>query len=154
MAAPSRRPVPFCRYRSLGPNELPAYFLRTHATGIVMRAWHIIRFAVVCYVLLCIMLAASLGEFAFRPLRAPVRNRSAAKIAARFSAALENVSITASDGNRLGGWFAKPAKPNGDAVILLHGVGDNRQGMVGFAELFLSKGFAVLMPDSRGQGES
>ena len=26
--------------------------------------------------------------------------------------------------------------------------------MFGFAELFLSKGFAVLLPDSRGQGES
>ncbi|PYU19359.1 MAG: hypothetical protein DMG30_24470 [Acidobacteria bacterium] len=39
-------------------------------------------------------------------------------------------------------------------MILLHGVGDNRQGMMGFAELFLSNGFAVLVPDSRAQGES
>jgi alpha-beta hydrolase superfamily lysophospholipase len=43
---------------------------------------------------------------------------------------------------------------NGDAVVLLHGVGDNCQGMMGFAELFFSNGFAVLVPDSRAQGES
>lgn len=120
-----------------------------------MRAWRVIRAVVVCYVVLCIILAVCLGEFAFRPLRAAVRNlKSAEETAARFGAALEDVWITASDGNRFRGWYANPAKPNGDAVILLHGVGDNRQGMMGFAELFLSKGYAVLMPDSRGQGES
>jgi uncharacterized protein len=120
-----------------------------------MRAWRVIRVAVVSYAALCIVLAIGLGEFAFRPLRAPVRNRQSAEyIAGRFGTALEDVSITASDGSQLRGWFANPAKPNGGAVILLHGVGDNRRGMVGFAELFLSKGYAVLMPDSRGQGES
>src|ERR1700691_3888630 len=54
----------------------------------------------------------------------------------------------------LQGWFARPADANGNAVILLHGVGDNRQGAMGFGELFLSNGFAVLVPDSRAQGES
>ncbi len=29
-----------------------------------------------------------------------------------------------------------------------------REGMMGFAELFLSKGFAVLVPDTRAEGES
>lgn len=38
--------------------------------------------------------------------------------------------------------------------MLLHGVGDNRQGMMGLAQLFLSHGFAVLLPDSRAQGAS
>jgi uncharacterized protein len=47
------------------------------------------------------------------------------------------VSVTASDVTHLQGWFARPADANGNAVILLHGVGDNRQGMMGFAELFL-----------------
>jgi uncharacterized protein len=120
-----------------------------------MRAWRVILVALVCYTALCTVLAVCLGEFAFRPLRAPVSDRqSAEQIAGRFGAALQDVSITASDGNQLRGWFANPAKPNGGVVILLHGVGDNRQGMVGFAELFLSKGYGVLMPDSRGQGES
>ncbi|MGA2648298.1 MAG: alpha/beta fold hydrolase [Candidatus Sulfotelmatobacter sp.] len=85
----------------------------------------------------------------------PLRNRhSPQAVAARFGADLQDVSISARDGVQLRGWFVSPANANGDAVILLHGVGDNREGMVGFAELFLSKGFSVLLPDSRGEGES
>ena len=38
--------------------------------------------------------------------------------------------------------------------FFLHGVGDNRQGMLSYAELFLSNGYGVLLPDSRAQGES
>jgi dipeptidyl aminopeptidase/acylaminoacyl peptidase len=120
-----------------------------------MRAWRVIRVVVICYALLCAILAILLGELAFRPQRVPVDKRQSAEaIAARFGGALQDVSISASDGSSLRGWFASPTNRNGDAVILLHGVGDNRQGMFGFAELFLSKGFAVLIPDSRGQGES
>jgi uncharacterized protein len=110
---------------------------------------------VCCYALLCAILAIFLGELAFRPQRVRVTERQSAEAtAARYGAALRDVSVTASDGSHLQGWFARPTDANGDAVILLHGVGDNRQGMMGFAELFLSNGFAVLVPDSRAQGES
>jgi uncharacterized protein len=120
-----------------------------------MRARCIIRMVVICYATLCILAAVFLGELAFRPQRVHVRERQSAEAtAARFGATLQDVSVTASDGSHLQGWFARPAKANGDSVILLHGVGDNRQGMMGFAELFLSNGFAVLTPDSRAQGES
>ena len=120
-----------------------------------MRAWRLIRTVVICYALLCTILAAFLGELAFRPQRMPLRERQSAKaVAADFGADLQDVSISARDGVQLRGWFASPANANGDAVILLHGVGDNREGMGGFAELFLSKGYAVLLPDSRGEGES
>jgi uncharacterized protein len=109
----------------------------------------------VCYVVFCAILAIFLGELAFRPLRVPVTKRQSAEgTVGRFGADLRDVSISASDGIRLQGWFARPANTNGDAVILLHGVGDNRQGMMGFAELFLSHGYTVLLPDSRAQGES
>jgi uncharacterized protein len=110
---------------------------------------------VVCYFMFCVILAMFLSELAFRPQRVRVRERQAAEAAtARLGAALRDVSVTASDGSRLEAWFARPADANGAAVILLHGVGDNRQGMMGFAVRFLSNGFAVLVPDSRGQGES
>jgi dipeptidyl aminopeptidase/acylaminoacyl peptidase len=82
--------------------------------------------------------------------RAPVR-RSYCR---RFGATLQDVSSTGSDGSHLQGWFARPEKASGDSVILLHEVGDNRQGMMGFAEVFPSNGFAVLLADSRAQGES
>ena len=120
-----------------------------------MRARRVIHIVVVCYVVFCAILAIFLEELAFRPMRVPVTQRQSAKAtAARFGADLRDVSIDASDGSHLQGWFARPTDANEDAVILLHGVGDNRQGMMGFAELFLSHGFTVLVPDSRAQGES
>ena len=39
-------------------------------------------------------------------------------------------------------------------MILLHGLSDNRLGMIGYAELLLSHGFSVLMPDARAHGNS
>jgi hypothetical protein len=120
-----------------------------------MRAWRVIRIVAICYALLCAILAVFLGELASRPQRISLRERPSAKAtAARFGAELQDVSISARDEVQLRGWFATPANANGDAVILLHGVGDNREGMGGFAELFLSKGYDVLLPDSRGEGES
>jgi dipeptidyl aminopeptidase/acylaminoacyl peptidase len=120
-----------------------------------MRAQRVIRIVVICYAAFCSILAIFLGELAFRPQRVRITERQSAKAtAARFGADLQDVSIKASDGSPLQGWFARPADANGNAVILLHGVGDNRQGAMGFGELFLSNGFAVLLPDSRAQGES
>jgi len=120
-----------------------------------MRAWRVIRIVVVCYAVFCAILAIFLGELAFRPLRVRVQERQSAEATAvRFGATLRDVSVTASDGSHLQGWLDRLAKANGDAVILLHGIGDNRQGMMGFAELFLSNGLTVLVTDSRAQGES
>jgi hypothetical protein len=48
----------------------------------------------------------------------------------------------------------RPLHGNGDAVILLHGVADNREGMLGNADLLLGHGYAVLLPDARGHGVS
>jgi pimeloyl-ACP methyl ester carboxylesterase len=111
--------------------------------------------AVIVYAIASMILAVALGELAFHPERAPVdKGESAQATAARFGAVLYDASIAAPDGVRLQAWFARPAKANGDAVILLHGVADNRQGMMGFAELFLSHGYTVLLPDSRAHGMS
>ena len=65
-----------------------------------------------------------------------------------------DVSITASDASHLEGWFSPPARTNGDAVILSHGEGDNRQGTMGSAEPFLSNRFAGFVSDSRAHAES
>ncbi len=48
----------------------------------------------------------------------------------------------------------RPRRSNGDAVILLHGVADNRVGMTGYARMLMAHGFGVLMPDSRAHGTS
>lgn len=107
------------------------------------------------YVLLSVILAIALGEIAFHLPRVPLNERTAAEATAvRCGGNLQDITQTASDGVVLRGWYTRPAKSNGSAVILLHGVGDNREGMGGFAELFLSQGYAVLLPDSRAHGES
>src|ERR1700687_3821208 len=98
-----------------------------------MRARRIVGTSVFCYALFCTVLAIFLGELAFRPQRVRVTQRQSFEATARrFGATLQNVSINASDGSHLQGWFARPANANGDVVILFHGVGDNRQGMMGF----------------------
>jgi uncharacterized protein len=43
---------------------------------------------------------------------------------------------------------------NGKAVILLHGISANRMGVAGYGEMFLQKGYRILLPDSRAHGES
>jgi dipeptidyl aminopeptidase/acylaminoacyl peptidase len=67
---------------------------------------------------------------------------------------LVNVGIPAHDGVTLSAWSLRPRNSNGRAVILLHGLSDNRLGMIGYAELLLSHGFNVLMPDARAHGAS
>jgi pimeloyl-ACP methyl ester carboxylesterase len=67
---------------------------------------------------------------------------------------LRDVAITASDSVILRGWLLRPAHPNGDAALVLHGLGDNRIGMTGYAQILLSHGYTVLLPDSRAHGVS
>lgn len=69
-------------------------------------------------------------------------------------AALEDTQIVAADGTTLKAWFVVPPDPNGRSVIVLHGIGDNREGAAGFADMFLVHGYSVLLPDSRAHGES
>lgn len=107
------------------------------------------------YVLLSALAGAFLAEIALRPGRRPVtREREAAAIARSLGASLQDVEVNGADGVPLRAWFAEPARPNGNAVLLLHGVSDNREGVGGFAQLFLKEGYSVLLPDSRAHGSS
>ena len=120
-----------------------------------MRARRIIIRAVAIYFGFCIVLGVVLAGLAFYPQRVPITQQHSSEVmAARFGTLLRDVAITASDGTVLRGWYAHPKKANGNAVILLHGIGDNRQGMMGYAELLLSHGYDVLAHDARAQGDS
>jgi hypothetical protein len=69
-----------------------------------MRPWRVIRRVMICYVVFCAILAIFLAELAFRPQRIRVKERqSADATAARFGAALRDVSVTAGDGSHLQG---------------------------------------------------
>ncbi len=96
-------------------------------------------------------------ENALRPQRRPLPLHSLAEVRNKFSyldAQVTEVAITASDGISLKGWYAREPLRNAPSVIVLHGLGDNRLGMMGYAELLLAHGFNVLMPDARAHGES
>jgi alpha-beta hydrolase superfamily lysophospholipase len=64
------------------------------------------------------------------------------------------VEIAARDNAKFSGWWLRAAKPNGNCVIVLHGIGDSRASSIVFAPMFLEKGYAVLLPDSRADGAS
>jgi len=76
------------------------------------------------------------------------------ELSSRLAAEVNDVTITASDGTVLRAWDLRPQRGNADAVILLHGLSDNRRGMIGYAELLLKHGYSVLMPDARAHGAS
>ena len=71
----------------------------------------------------------------------------------QFLTAYEDVSFPASDGTKLSGWFVPCAKAK-CAVVLLHGHGSLRTQMLARARLLHEQGYAVLLYDARGHGES
>src|SRR5215472_18005222 len=122
-----------------------------------MRKWIKTVFFVVCaYLVVAIAAGVVVGEGSLRLPRRSLRHRAQAEAEAlkRYQAKLEDVSIQAADGATLKAWYIHPRNFNGAAVVLLHGITDNREGMAGFARLFLDHGYAVLMPDARRHGES
>src|SRR5438552_2590768 len=114
-------------------------------------------FAVLLYLAFCAVAGVYLADATLHPARRALTELEAARFrqsVRAHSAQLQDVSITARDGTTLQGWIVRPLNPNGDAVLLLHGLGDNRLGMTGYAELLLAHGFTVLLPDARGHGAS
>jgi hypothetical protein len=80
--------------------------------------------------------------------------RQADEALARVQAEREEFDMRAPDGALLRGWKVRPPNPNGDWVLLFHGVSDNRVGVMGHAEFLLRNGYGVLMMDSRAHGAS
>lgn len=72
----------------------------------------------------------------------------------QIHAAREDFEVRAPDGARLRGWKVRSATPNGDWVLLFHGVADNRCGVLEHARVLLLGGYNVVMMDSRAHGAS
>jgi alpha-beta hydrolase superfamily lysophospholipase len=66
----------------------------------------------------------------------------------------EDFDVRATDGALLHGWKVRAAKPNGDWVLVFHGVGDNRLGVVEHARILLMAGYGVVLMDARAHGAS
>jgi len=112
---------------------------------------------IVAFLLLSFAGAAILAEGALHPLlrrRASDTAILAHSIAQSSGATARKVNIRAGDGVALNAWWLVPGQQNGRAVMVCHGVADSAFGALGFAPLFLKKGYSVLVPESRGHGES
>jgi pimeloyl-ACP methyl ester carboxylesterase len=109
------------------------------------------------YLLLSIVAGVFLCDGTLHPLRrplAPAGEAQAALLVRQSNASLRDISIVTPDRLTLRAWLLTPAEPNQQAAILLHGLSDNRTGMIGYAELLLAHHFTVLMPDARAHGAS
>jgi uncharacterized protein len=65
---------------------------------------------------------------------------------------VEAVNLKVSDSINISAWFA--AENAGKAVVILTGIGGNRQSSLSRGEFYLKQGYAVLMPDFRATGKS
>ncbi len=113
--------------------------------------------SIAVWLVLCTAIGIVAVEGALHPVRLPLTpadDSRAQNIAAQDRARIADVEITSDDGVTLRAWIMRPIAGNGDAVILLHGVADNRAGMLGNADMLLRHGFAVLLPDARAHGAS
>jgi hypothetical protein len=78
----------------------------------------------------------------------------AASVAQLAKARVETIQVSSFDGAKLSAWFFRTQNGNESSVILLHGSGDNRAGMLGYVPMFLRHQYNVLVPDSRAHGQS
>lgn len=84
----------------------------------------------------------------------PMRLKQTDEMLMRTRATKEDFVVRAPDGVDLRGWKVRAQSPNGDWILLFHGVSDNRTGVLGHAEILLRHGYDVVMIDSRAHGES
>jgi dienelactone hydrolase len=64
----------------------------------------------------------------------------------------ESVGLTTADGVELAAWYVPGS--NGAAVVVLHGAGSTRSDVLDQAAVVARAGYAVLLIDARGHGES
>jgi uncharacterized protein len=111
----------------------------------------------ILYLTLSVIGGINLADATLHPARRPLTEQEIAAVrdsAHALNADLADVTITTPDHATLRAWMIRPHSPNGDAVLLLHGLADNRIGMTGYAQIHLAHGFTVLLPDARAHGTS
>jgi uncharacterized protein len=100
-------------------------------------------------------IGGEMGPAALHPMRlSGMRQNMSAQVFADTGSTKEDFSVQAKDGAELRGWKVRPHAPRGDWVLLYHGVGDNRTGMLGYADLLLRHNYSLVMMDARAHGES
>jgi len=109
------------------------------------------------YIVFCTVGGIYLADGTLHPAHRPLTDDDTNAMrdsAHALDAELTDATITTPDHITLRAWIIHPHHPNDDAVLLLHGLGDNRIGMTGYAQLLLAHGYTVLLPDARAHGAS
>ena len=65
----------------------------------------------------------------------------------------DTISFASASGSSIHAWFAR-GRPGAGAVLLLHGVGEDRRIMLDRARFLHAAGYSVLAPDFQAHGES
>lgn len=101
------------------------------------------------------LIGHAMGPGVLHPMRLnPERAVETQAMLDRTGATKVDFEVRTPDGIELRGWKVRPPSPNGDWVLLFHGVSDDRTGVLGAAEILLRHGYSVVMMDSRAHGES
>jgi len=119
--------------------------------------WYLSLTVAVLYLLGTVFGGIGLGKIALHPASPTIsqsEESNAEATAQRNSVEFRDVELETQDGVSLRAWFMRPQEANGNAVILLHGVSDNRIGMYGYGRWLLQNHYSVLLPDARHHGNS
>ena len=85
------------------------------------------------------------------------QSRDFARLAAQVPGGIQKVELTSGDGVRLAAWYlpaSHPKRADRWGVVLSHGGGDDKAYYLPLAEEIRGRGFDVILPDLRGNGES
>jgi hypothetical protein len=131
------------------PTEQAPISIRTHLVqnAIARRFVQFSALFLALYIATSSLIAIFVTEATLHVVRRPVRHRAnfEAIVKENYHSIVQDVIVEAKDGATLKGWYVQPKDWNRTFVILLHGVTDNREGVVGFSRMFLSAGYAVLL---------
>jgi len=120
-----------------------------------MRLIRPIAIALVLFECAIALIGRAIAPGVLHPMRLnPDRVAETQAMLERTGAQKIEFDVRAPDGIELRGWKVRAASPNGEWVLLFHGVSDNRTGVLGAAEILLRHGYSVVMMDSRAHGQS
>lgn len=105
------------------------------------------------YALVCLAFYVWQEKLVFAPGAPPVRDPSA------LGLAFQNVELATEDGARIHAWWIPAQDARGEtktrgAVLVCHGNAGSIERRLGYADVFVRRGFGVLLFDYRGYGQS
>jgi uncharacterized protein len=115
---------------------------------------HTWKYMILTFVLLLIVGFILFAEFGmpYMPI-VPVRNTSPA-VPSDFGLQYEKLDIEADTNLVLSGYFVHALMEPKATIILLHGIGSNKENWLGYARLLAENGFNCVVYDQRAHGKS